>query len=63
MYEDALDVARLNAEQHGENIDFIQGNALKPLIERNIKLNGLISNPPYIDVKEVKDIGQNSRRL
>ncbi|PTI14243.1 peptide chain release factor N(5)-glutamine methyltransferase [Staphylococcus warneri] len=58
LYEDALEVARLNAEQHGENIDFIQGNALKPLIERNIKVNGLISNPPYIDVKEVKDMAK-----
>lgn len=58
LYEDALDVARSNSEQFDVYINLMQGNALKPLIEQNIKLNGLISNPPYIDVKDVKDMSK-----
>lgn len=52
LYEAALSVAKENADAHGVDIAFLQGNALAPLIERNIKVNGLISNPPYIDNSE-----------
>lgn len=47
--ESALAVARENAQLHGVDIQFIYGDALKPLMDNGIKVNGLISNPPYID--------------
>lgn len=48
---EAMNVARNNAEKHQSQIQFLTGDALKPLIKEGIKLNGLISNPPYIDEK------------
>ena len=55
-YEDTLEVASDNAHQLKADIRFLKGNALKPLIKENIKLDGLISNPPYIDQTEMKDM-------
>ena len=52
LYEDALNVAKQNASHYHQNIQFLRGNALKPLIENDIKLDGLISNPPYIGHSE-----------
>ncbi|MEK5170642.1 MULTISPECIES: peptide chain release factor N(5)-glutamine methyltransferase [Staphylococcus] len=56
LYEDTLNVARNNATLHQQEIQFLQGNALKPLIDNNIKVDGLISNPPYIDEGEARDM-------
>lgn len=50
---DVLNIARVNAEKNQTHIQFLIGNALKPLIKKGIKLNGLISNPPYIDEKDM----------
>ena len=36
LYEDTLNVARNNADTHQQDIHFLQGNALKPLIEKGI---------------------------
>lgn len=52
LYEAPLLVAQENAKTHQVDISFLQGDALVPLIERGIKVNGLISNPPYIDDSE-----------
>ena len=46
--EEALVVARKNAKDLGANIEFYQGDMLEPLIERNIKVDIFVSNPPYI---------------
>ena len=46
--EEALEVARLNARELSAQVDFYQGDMLKPLIERNIKVDIFVSNPPYI---------------
>ena len=56
IFEDTLEVASDNAHQLKADIRFLKGNALKPLIKENIKLDGLISNPPYIDQTEMKDM-------
>lgn len=56
LYEDTLNVARNNATLHQQEIQFLQGDALKPLIDNNIKVDGLISNPPYIDEGEARDM-------
>lgn len=49
LYDSTLSVAKANADMHQVEIGFLQGDTLKPLIEHGIKVNGLISNPPYID--------------
>lgn len=58
--ETALDVARENAELNGVNITFYQGDMLEPLIEKNLKLDILVSNPPYIPVEQEvqKSVGE-----
>ena len=52
---DALNVAKQNAKNNGADITFYQGSMLEPLIENNIKLDILVSNPPYIKQDEVLD--------
>ncbi|PWZ70566.1 peptide chain release factor N(5)-glutamine methyltransferase [Staphylococcus pseudintermedius] len=48
----ALAVARENAQRLQRDITFLQGNALQPLIDQDVRLDGLISNPPYIGKHE-----------
>lgn len=50
--EDALKTAKLNAENNGADIEMYAGDMLAPLIERGIRLDVLISNPPYIPAEE-----------
>ena len=58
--ETALDVARQNAELNGVDITFYQGDMLEPLIEKGLKLDILVSNPPYIPVEQEvqKSVGE-----
>ncbi|MCU5746582.1 peptide chain release factor N(5)-glutamine methyltransferase [Staphylococcus sp. SQ8-PEA] len=49
----ALKVAEENAHHHQTSFKLFKGDALKPLIERGIKVDGLISNPPYIGKGEI----------
>lgn len=51
--KEALEVAILNAQNNQTDIRFFEGSMLKPLIENNIKLDILVSNPPYIRNDEV----------
>ena len=46
--EEAIKVAKSNYEKHEAKVTVLQGNMLDPLIEKNIKLDLLVSNPPYI---------------
>lgn len=46
--EKALHVAAKNAEHQHVTVNFLQGNYLQPLIDRGIKADIIISNPPYI---------------
>ncbi|EKU47173.1 peptide chain release factor N(5)-glutamine methyltransferase [Staphylococcus massiliensis] len=52
--ERALKVAEDNAKRLEADITFYQGDVLKPLINQGVKLDGLISNPPYISRDEVE---------
>lgn len=55
--EDALQVAKKNAQAYAPNLTFMVGDMLAPLIEQNIEVDVLISNPPYIPQTElVQDI-------
>ena len=51
--EGAIEVAKANAKLNDAKIEFMVGDMLQPLIDRNIKLDVLISNPPYIPQEEV----------
>lgn len=52
---EALEVAKLNAKNNDADIRFLQGSMLDPYIENNIKLDILVSNPPYIKQNEILD--------
>lgn len=45
---DALNVAKENADNLNANVHFLCGSMLEPYIENNIKVDILVSNPPYI---------------
>lgn len=51
--EKALEIAKKNAVYNEAEIMFYQGDLLQPFIERNIKVDVLVSNPPYIKEDEV----------
>ncbi|TDF93564.1 N5-glutamine methyltransferase family protein [Paenibacillus piri] len=46
----ALAVAAANAERHGVGgqVAFLEGDLLAPYIERGLRLDAVVSNPPYI---------------
>lgn len=50
---EAIEVAKLNAKNNDVNINFMCGSMLDPYIENNIKVDILVSNPPYIKQDEV----------
>lgn len=50
--KEALDVAKINAKNNDCDINFLLGSMLEPYIDSNIKLDILISNPPYIKESE-----------
>lgn len=50
--EEAIEVAKLNANNNEAKVEFMVGDMLQPLIEKGIKLDVLISNPPYIPQQE-----------
>jgi release factor glutamine methyltransferase len=54
----ALEIAKLNAVNNNQKIDFHHGNWFEPLAKLNLenKLTGLVSNPPYIPSIEVLNL-------
>ncbi|MCD7892650.1 MAG: peptide chain release factor N(5)-glutamine methyltransferase [Erysipelotrichaceae bacterium] len=44
----ALEVAKTNANNLKANVTFYQGDMLQPFIDNHIKVDILVSNPPYI---------------
>ena len=53
----ALKVAHNNSDEHKADITFLKGNMLLPFINQKIKLDILISNPPYIkDDEPIMDV-------
>src|SRR5699024_12413770 len=45
--KEALKLAKDNALSHDVTIQFYEGDFLEPIIDRKIKIDLLISNPPY----------------
>lgn len=56
--DDALKVAKENARLNQAEIEFLQGDALKPLINKGIKIDVLLSNPPYISYEEKVEMSE-----
>lgn len=57
----ALNVARKNVIKTGANVSLLEGDMLKPYIENDIKVDILVSNPPYIkEDEEIEDIVKNN---
>ena len=57
----ALEVAKENSKNNNANITFFEGDMLKPYIENNIKVDIIVSNPPYIkEDDEIEDIVKNN---
>lgn len=50
--ESAIEVAQANAKQLGAKVSFAVGDMLQPLIDKQIKVDFLICNPPYIPSEE-----------
>ena len=50
--EEALTVARENAANNEAEMEFLCGDMVKPLIEKGVKLDVLVCNPPYIPQDE-----------
>ena len=50
---DAIKVAKENAKLNNAKIEFLEGSMVEPLIAKGIKLDILVSNPPYIKNDEV----------
>ncbi len=48
----AVEVARENARNNEADVTFVVGDMLNPMIEKGIKVDILISNPPYIPQEE-----------
>lgn len=58
---DALEVAKKNSFNNKANVSFLQGDMLEPYIKNNIKVDVIVSNPPYIKENEViEDIVKNN---
>lgn len=60
-YKDVLDVAISNFDKYHMNIITLEGSRLEPFISRSIKLDILVSNPPYVD--KMEDIEENVKKF
>ena len=57
----ALEVAKENAFKNSAKITFLEGNMLKPYIDNDIKVDIIVSNPPYIRYDEdIEDVVKNN---
>lgn len=50
--QEALVTARKNAQMNEADVQFMAGDMLQPVIEKNIRVDVLVCNPPYIPQEE-----------
>jgi release factor glutamine methyltransferase len=62
--EEALKVARINAEKHGvsERVNTVSGDLLDPLIAKGLRFDAVVSNPPYIPTSVIETLEPEVRR-
>lgn len=60
---EALEMARKNAREHGveERITFLLGDLYLPLIERGLRPDLVVSNPPYIPSADCEELDAEVR--
>jgi len=63
LSEEALRVARQNADALDANVHFLQGNFLAPLIEQERQADIVVSNPPYIAETERTDLSDTVKNF
>ncbi len=57
----AIEVAKANVDKTKANVTLLNGDMLKPYIENDIKVDILVSNPPYIkETEKIEDIVKNN---
>lgn len=61
--EKALKTAQKNAAKNKAKVHFFQGDFLEPLIDQNIPLNIIVSNPPYIAFSEKKSLSRTVKNF
>lgn len=54
IYEPTLKLAKENARKNEAEIEFVQGDLLQPLISEKKRFDVVISNPPYIPVRDME---------
>ena len=58
---DAIEVAKENVKENNADVEVFQGDMLEPLIKNDIKVNILVSNPPYIkEDEEIEKVVYNN---
>ncbi|TDM39028.1 peptide chain release factor N(5)-glutamine methyltransferase [Macrococcoides goetzii] len=57
---EALNIARNNAASLNANIIFLEGDLLEPLITDGIRVDCLVSNPPYIAQSELELMNESA---
>lgn len=55
----AIQVAKQNASRLGAEVVFLEGDLLQPIIHNNIRIDVLVSNPPYIPKADITSLAQN----
>lgn len=61
--KNALKVAKRNKEKLDANVEILYGDLFEPIVNRNIKADVLVSNPPYIDYSELDDMSDSVKKF